>query len=339
MCTNKSTTDLVFNQFNSTQHSLTHPDTHLDTNQKDLGNSPLQRLDSPFLNSAGVQLYVKRDDLLHPEFGGNKWRKLKYNLLYAQQNNYHTLLTFGGAWSNHIYATAAAGKHFGFNTIGIIRGEKSTTPSKTLIFAEKCGMRLHYVSRAEYKQKNQNQFLQKIKKQFNNPYILPEGGSNQLAMKGCEEIIDEINIAMTDPFDVICCASGTGATLAGLINKTKAEQTAIGFSALKNGEFLVNDINALLEKNIAENQISNARRNNWRIETEFHFGGYAKINPQLTQFMQEFQAQYNIPLDAVYTGKMFYGLLKLIGRKHFPPGSKIIAIHSGGLQGNKGFNL
>jgi 1-aminocyclopropane-1-carboxylate deaminase/D-cysteine desulfhydrase-like pyridoxal-dependent ACC family enzyme len=181
---------------------------------KKFSNSPLQRLNSPFLNSANIQLYVKRDDLLHPEFGGNKWRKLKYNLIFAQKNHFTTLLTFGGAWSNHIYATAAAGKHFGFNTIGIIRGERSKTPSETLIFAEKCGMQLHYVSRAEYKQKHQPDFLQSIKKQFNDPYILPEGGSNLLAIKGCEEIIDEINLAMTEPFDAICCASGTGTTLA-----------------------------------------------------------------------------------------------------------------------------
>ncbi len=316
--------------------------TPLDVNQKDFNNSPLQRLDSPFLTSANVQLYVKRDDLLHPEFGGNKWRKLKYNLIHAQENHFNTLLTFGGAWSNHIYATAAAGKHFGFNTIGIIRGEQSTTPSETLIFAEKCGMQLHYISRAKYKNKHQTDFLQSIKKQFNNPYILPEGGSNSLAIKGCEEIIDEINLAMTEPFDIVCCASGTGTTLAGLVKKIKPKQMAIGFSALKNGEFLVNDITALLTKENKEKQESGEINNNetiknWRIESEFHFGGYAKTSPQLINFIQTFQTQYNIPLDVVYTGKMFYGLFKLIERKHFPPGSKIIAIHSGGLQGNKGF--
>ena len=305
--------------------------TRLITNQKDFSNSPLQRLNSPFLDAANVQLYVKRDDLLHPEFGGNKWRKLKYNLIHAQENHFDTLLTFGGAWSNHIYATAAAGKHFGFNTIGIIRGEQSITPSETLLFAKKCGMQLHYISRAEYRNKHQADFLQSIKKQFNNPYVLPEGGSNSLAIKGCEEIIDEINLAATEPFDIICCASGTGTTLAGLVKKIKPKQMAIGFSALKNGEFLVNDITALLTK---ENK---GTIKNWRIESEFHFGGYAKTSPQLISFIQTFQTQYNIPLDVVYTGKMFYGLFKLIERKYFSPGSKIIAIHSGGLQGNKGF--
>jgi 1-aminocyclopropane-1-carboxylate deaminase/D-cysteine desulfhydrase-like pyridoxal-dependent ACC family enzyme len=203
-------------------------------------------------------------------------------------------------------------------------------------------MQLHYISRAEYKNKHQTDFLQSIKKQFNNPYILPEGGSNSLAIKGCEEIIDEINLAMTEPFDIVCCASGTGTTLAGLVKKIKPKQTAIGFSALKNGEFLVNDITALLTKENKGKQASGEINNNetiknWRIESEFHFGGYAKTSPQLISFIQTFQTQYNIPLDVVYTGKMFYGLFKLIERECFSPGSKIIAIHSGGLQGNKGF--
>ncbi len=153
------------------------------------GHSPLQQLKSPFLENANISLYIKRDDLLHPEFGGNKWRKLKHNLIYAKNNNYETLLTFGGAWSNHIYATAAAGKHFGFNTIGIIRGEEYSPLNATLAFAKDCGMQLHYIDRARYKQKNSTPFLENIKKQFGDVYILPEGGSNALAMKGREEII------------------------------------------------------------------------------------------------------------------------------------------------------
>ena len=159
-----------------------------------LADGPLQQLQSPFLEEANIRLFVKRDDLIHPLFGGNKWRKLKYNLIFAKENQYETLLTFGGAWSNHIYATAAAAKHFGFNSIGIIRGEKHTPLNATLTFAEACGMQLHYVSRAEYRQKHETQYQQKLKQQFGNVYILPEGGSNALAMKGCEEIIDEIDV-------------------------------------------------------------------------------------------------------------------------------------------------
>lgn len=297
----------------------------------DFASSPLQLLQSPFLEKAGIQLYIKRDDLIHPLFGGNKWRKLKYNLAYAREQNFSTLLTFGGAWSNHIYATAAAGQHFGFSTIGIIRGEEHTPLNATLSYARKCGMQLHYIDRSQYRNKSETHFLDQLKQQFGRIYILPEGGSNSLAVKGCEQIVDEI----TEPFDVICCASGTGATLAGIISAMSSRQslknkTAIGFSALKGGNFLTTEVNAFLE---------NDTLLNWRIEDRFHFGGYAKINDQLIEFMREFQSQYGIPLDAVYTGKMLFGLFELIKSNAFKRGTSIIAVHSGGLQGNKGFNL
>lgn len=297
----------------------------------DLAASPLQKLNSAFLEQANIQLYVKRDDLIHPQFGGNKWRKQKYNLIHAREKHIDTLLTFGGAWSNHIYATAAAARHFGFNSIGIIRGEKYTPLNATLSFADSCGMQLHYVSRAEYRKKHEVAFLQKLTQQFGDVYILPEGGSNVLALKGCEEIVQEINDEIEQPFDVICCASGTGATLAGLIKALKPEQSAIGFSALKGGAFLNDEVKKFLG--------DKHQNRNWRIETDFHFGGYAKINDDLIHFMRDFDAQYGFALDAVYTGKMFYGLFDLIKNKNFKPGSTIVAVHSGGLQGNKGFGL
>lgn len=306
---------------------------------QDLASSPLQQLHSSFLDNADVQLFVKRDDLIHPEFGGNKWRKLKYNLIYARNNHFNTLLTFGGAWSNHIYATAAAGRHFGFNTIGLIRGEKHTPLNPTLAFAEKCGMQLHYVDRARYRQKNETHFLDDLKQQFADVYILPEGGSNSLAVKGCEEIVNEIKSEMSSHFDVICCASGTGATLAGLISAikpsvsisapSKSKPLAIGFSALKGGEFLTDDI-----KNFLNDTKTDA---NWHIESSFHFGGYAKVNDELIMFMKDFRSEFSFTLDAVYTGKMFYGIFQLIKTGYFKPGSRIVAVHSGGTQGNKGF--
>lgn len=297
----------------------------------EISSSPLQQLQSPFLEKAGIQLYIKRDDLIHPYFGGNKWRKLKYNLSHAREQNYHSLLTFGGAWSNHIYATAAAGKRFGFKTIGIIRGEKHAALNATLAFAEKCGMQLHYVNREQYRQKKQATYLEKLKEEFGDVYILPEGGSNSLAIQGCEEIVQEIDI----PFDIICCASGTGATLAGLISAidrqhTPSDKMAIGFSALKGGAFLTTEVNAYL---------GNSNLTNWQIEDRFHFGGYAKVDAELIQFIHDFESLYDIKLDAVYTGKMFFGLFALIKQETFKPGTTIIAIHSGGLQGNKGFNL
>jgi 1-aminocyclopropane-1-carboxylate deaminase/D-cysteine desulfhydrase-like pyridoxal-dependent ACC family enzyme len=307
----------------------------------DLADSPLQRLQSTFLDRADIQLYVKRDDLIHPQFGGNKWRKLKYNLVHARENQFDTLLTFGGAWSNHIYATAAAAKHFGFNSIGIIRGEKHTPLNPTLSFAKKCGMQLHYITRAEYRQKHEDHYLEKLKQEFGNVYLLPEGGSNALAVKGCKEIVDEINYEISSPFDVICCASGTGATLAGLVRAIEPEQSAIGFSALKGGDFLRDDVETFLMRTEQEdvNTSADNARSNWTIEQRFHFGGYAKTDDELIDFMQRFQSQYGIELDAVYTGKMFYGLFKLIESGAFKPGTVIVAVHSGGLQGNKGFNL
>lgn len=296
-----------------------------------LNDSPLQQLHSAFLEQANINLYVKRDDLIHPQFGGNKWRKLKYNLDYARQRQFDTLLTFGGAWSNHIYATAAAGKYFGFKTIGLIRGEEHTPLNATLSFARSCGMQLHYINRAEYRKKHEVEFIQKIKQQYGDVYILPEGGSNTLAIKGCKEIVDEISEQIDKPFDVICCASGTGATLAGIISSIQSEQYAIGFSALKGGDFLNEEVSQFLSE-------ENTKRN-WRIEDRYHFGGYAKVDDSLIQFIKDFNSQYGIMLDAVYTGKMFFGLFQLITEGHFEKHSTIVAIHSGGLQGNAGYNL
>ena len=301
-----------------------------------LANSPLQQLRSDFLEQAEVTLYVKRDDLIHPLFGGNKWRKQKYNLIHARQNNFDTLLTFGGAWSNHIYATAAAAQHFGFDSIGFIRGEKHTPLNATLSFAESCGMQLHYLSRAEYRKKHEASFLEKLKQQFGDVYILPEGGSNTLALKGCREIVDEINTEITEPFGVICCASGTGATLAGLVSALKPGQSAIGFSALKGGDFLNDEVRHFLDD---EQQEIKHPPPDWEIETAYHFGGYAKVDESLIHFMRQFKTDYGFALDAVYTGKMFYGLFEHIRNKNFKPGSRIVAVHSGGLQGNKGFDL
>ena len=197
-------------------------------------------------------------------------------------------------------------------------------------------MQLHYVNRSEYRRKNDAGFLEEIKQQFGQVYILPEGGSNSLAIKGCAETVKEINDDMDKPFDVICCASGTGATLAGLASAISPSQTAIGFSAVKNGGFLEHEVETFLyPKGAAPDHL----HKNWRIETHFHFGGYAKIDDDLIEFMSEFQSQHGFALDAVYTGKMFYGLFELIKSNSFKPGTTIIAVHSGGLQGNKGFNL
>lgn len=268
------------------------------------------------------QVYIKPDYLLHPHISGNKYRKLKYNILEAQEQQHHTLLTFGGAYSNHIAAVAAAGKKFGFKTIGVIRGDElSEVSNPTLDYAKRCNMHLHFVNRDTYRQKADAGFLNTLSSQFGDFYLIPEGGTNALAVKGCEEILTESDAY----FDFICCAVGTGGTISGLINSSLPHQKVLGFPALK-GDFLQEEISKF------------AHKSHWELITGYHFGGYAKINTELISFINKFKNDYNIPLDPVYTGKMMYGVFDLIAKGFFPEGSKILAIHTGGLQGIAGMN-
>lgn len=277
-----------------------------------------------------ITLTIKREDLIHPFISGNKWRKLKYNLKAARQARQHTLLTFGGAYSNHIAAVAAAGQEFGFKTIGIIRGEELASQidaNPTLATARANGMQLQFVSRADYRLKQDGTFLHALNQRYGSFYLLPEGGTNQLAIQGCQEILSEYD---KQHFDYICCAAGTGGTLAGIINSAQAWQQVIGFSALK-GDFLTGEVASWLDHNTASLL--------WCINTQYHFGGYAKTRPALFEFMHSFSQQTGIPLDPVYTGKMLFGVFDLIEQGYFTAGSRILAIHSGGLQGNESKNF
>jgi 1-aminocyclopropane-1-carboxylate deaminase len=272
---------------------------------------------------------IKREDELHPNISGNKYRKLKYNLQKARELNYDTLLTFGGAYSNHIAATAAAGNEFGFKTIGIIRGDELAlnknnviTQNPTLKFASEQGMTFQFVSRMEYRKKNSKAFIDRLNEKYGSFYQVPEGGTNELAIRGCEEILNNT----TRDYDFICCAVGTGGTISGIINTAETNQKIIGFPALK-GDFLNQEI-----KNYV------LRTENWSLNTEYHFGGYAKINTALVNFINKFKKETSVPLDPVYTGKMMYGIFQLIKKGYFSKGSKILAIHTGGLQGIEGMN-
>lgn len=271
-----------------------------------------------------VFLSIKREDLLHPFVSGNKFRKLKYNILAAKEQKHDTLLTFGGAFSNHIAAVAAAGKEFGFKTIGIIRGEElesETTINSTLSFAQDCGMQFHFVSREAYRHKDEPEFINNLKNQFGNFYLLPEGGTNALAVKGCEEILSQEN----DSFDYICVSVGTGGTMAGLVRASNENQQVLGFSALK-GTFQTSEIEKYTSKN------------NFEITDNYCFGGYGKIDIDLIRFINEFKEKTNIPLDPVYTGKMMFGIMDLLKKGYFKENSRIFAIHTGGLQGIVGMN-
>ncbi len=256
---------------------------------------------------------------------------MKYNLEAAARQNHHTLLTFGGAYSNHIYATAAAGKRLGLHTIGIIRGEEHEHLNPTLQFASDCGMQLEYVDRSTYRNKTSTEYINSLSDKYGRFYLLPEGGSNALALRGCAEIVEETTKETNGDFDIICSACGTGATLAGIIHGLKPEQKAIGFPVLKGGDFLTEEIQHFLQQ---ANSTSTAH---WQLNTDYHFGGYAKTTPELWTFIEQFKKDFDIPLDGVYTGKMFYGLFDLIKKGFFPKGSRIVAIHTGGLQGNLGF--
>jgi len=282
-----------------------------------------QKLHIQFPNNISVT--IKREDLIHPIVSGNKYRKLKYNLLQAKNENKETLLTFGGAFSNHIAAVAFAGKENGFKVIGIIRGDElrdKITENPTLKFAQECGMQFEFVSREAYRHKTDSSFLDDLKQKFGDFYLVPEGGTNDLAIKGCQEILTDED----SQFDYVCCAVGTGGTISGIINSALPHQKVLGFPALK-GDFLKDEIRIF------------AKNENWDLITDYHFGGYGKVNLELIDFINCFSIENQILLDPVYTGKMVFGVIDMIQKDYFPAHSNILLIHTGGIQGIQGMNV
>jgi 1-aminocyclopropane-1-carboxylate deaminase len=278
--------------------------------------TPIQEIQNPLFSKAQVRFFIKREDLNHSFISGNKWWKLKYNLEEALHKGKDTLLTFGGAYSNHIYATAAAAREMQLKAVGIIRGEEKMSVNPVIQFARHAGMKLHFVSRAVYRQKHNPDFIEELKRQFGDFYLIPEGGSNELAVKGVQEFAAQL----AGKFDYVCCPVGTGGTLAGLINGFKGSGTVVGFSVLKDGSFLDDEVRRL-----------GARYDNWTIQTTFDFGGYAKSTPWLSSFIEGFQKTYNIPIEIVYSGKMMAGVFDLLGKGFFQRGSSILVIHTGGI--------
>jgi 1-aminocyclopropane-1-carboxylate deaminase len=281
--------------------------------------SPLQPLRDEVLDRAGLRLWLKRDDLIHPDLPGNKWRKLKYNLRAAAAQHQQTLLTFGGAYSNHIRATAAAGDHHGLDTIGVIRGEPHDPLNWSLRYAADRGMKLRYLDRATYRRRATPELIDALHRELGRFYLLPEGGSNDLAVRGCAEIPAEIEPG----FDVICCPCGTGGTLAGLAAGLRPGQRAIGFSALRGGEFLTADVERLLRS------ATGSPPRNWRVECGFPFGGYAKTTPELTAFIDAFERRHGLRLDRIYVAKMMAGIFALASHGEFAPGTRIVAVITG----------
>jgi len=279
--------------------------------------SPVQPISNPLFDEHGVKVFLKRDDLIHPMISGNKWRKLKYLLKTAQKQGKNHLVTFGGAYSNHLLATAAAAARFGFKATGIVRGEQVN--NDTLFLCKLHGMQLIFTDRDSYRDKP-TLFAQYFGND-NDAFFIDEGGASPEAALGCAELVDEL----TETYDHIFCACGTGTTAAGIINGLSRHQLKTLFNAVpvfKNGSFIREEINRFL-----------ITPTDYDLHTDYHFGGYGKADDQLIGFIKEFVAATGIVIEPVYTGKMMYALYDLIGKGHFEPGSRILAVHSGGIWG------
>jgi len=277
----------------------------------------VSRIQLPDLNP-DYGLDLLRLDLLHPAISGNKWYKLRYNLAEAIRQGANSLLSFGGAWSNHLHALAFAGRQAGLSTIGYVRGEAVMNP--TLRDCADWGMQLHFVSRETYRHKQEVDFLQELQQAHPGAYLIPEGGSNTLGLKGCREILPA-NLAA--PYDLIACAVGTGTTLAGIAQALEPGPSLLGFTVMKQGEYLNETLQPLIP------------HSRWRLETRFHGGGFGKIQPALRDFMRDFYLLNQVETDRVYTAKMLLGLREMIRQEELNPNLRILAIHTGGLQGNR----
>ncbi len=287
--------------------------------------SPLVEVILPTTVEKRINLYVKREDLIHPWVSGNKWRKLKYNLTIAKQKNIKTIITFGGAFSNHLYATAGACALMGLHSVGIVRGEIDHQ-NPTLQFCKEKNMTLIPVSRSAYREKEASKDIQAIIQSYPDAMVIPEGGTNQHALLGVAEIWDELKDQMTSMPDYISLASGTGGTTAGLLKSNTYHTKILSFSALKS-DHLHGEIFELANYQHKEKLT---------VVTDYHFGGYGKCTAELIEFIRDFKKESGIPLDHVYNGKAMYGLLKMIQDDYFLQGSTIVHLHTGGLQGLAG---
>lgn len=287
----------------------------------DYHETPLIEIKADVLEKRRLKLLVKREDLNHPFVSGNKWWKLRYNLEDFQKSGCRGLLTFGGAFSNHILATAAAAKEIGCESVGIIRGERPSTDNSTLQFAEHCGMQLHFIPRTEYRQKTSPEFIQHLNERWPEFFVLPEGGTNDAAIKGCAEFADTKLSSIESDF--VCVPIGTGGTMAGMVTGLKDSRNVLGFPALKDHATNYAELRQL---------ISATGYQRWSLLTDYHFGGYAKSSAVLDEFISKMKSEHDLPLEPVYSGKMFFGIFDLAAQGFFPEGSTILALHTGGLR-------
>ena len=287
---------------------------------------PLQTLSTGWLQQAGVRLDVLRCDLLDPLLSGNKFFKLKYNLQAAKASGTDTMLSFGGPWSNHLHALAAAGQRYGMNTIGVVRGEATAQLNPCLQEMRRMGMHLHFVSRSDYRRKDTPEFFAELNLLFGDCYLIPEGGANLAGILGCQELAQAIP---PDTYTALLLACGTGTTLTGLV--TAMTTPVIGIQVLKGSGYLQKQVTAMLAKFKLQS------RAEWQMLDTYHCGAYARSNFRLQHFMQSLTATTDLPLEPVYSGKLFLAVHDLVTRNAFPAGSRLLAIHGGGLQGARGF--
>lgn len=292
-------------------------------------NVPVTPVQTAWADAAGIELDILRLDQLHPYISGNKWFKLKNHLTHAFSNGYSSVLSFGGAWSNHIHALAATGKVFNFPTIGVIRGGRSDTLSATLQDAERWGMHLHFVSRKGYRNKHTTEFQQSLFEELGldptQVWVAPEGGSGSLGVLGCEDILKAGNIR-PESYSQVWLASGTGATAAGVI-RSAPDTFVQSVAVLKGASWMEDEICQYLSNTETK----------WAVDTNAHHGGYAKATPELLSFIEEFGQETGVPLDPVYTGKVMFALRKTVNAGQLSKGSRVLAVHTGGLQGQRGF--
>ena len=291
--------------------------------------APLQRVNHPLYESHGLTLRMLRLDLMHPTVSGNKWFKLRENLLRAQHLKKQRIVSFGGAFSNHIHSLAAAGQQFGFRTVGMIRGEPEYASNPTLSDAARWGMELRFISRVDYRQKESDEFIDQLREQLGDFYLIPEGGGNALGVQGCRKILTDIESRIETQPDYVACDLGTGTTFAGLIS-AQWRSRFLGFAALKGSEFLQQQVKRALALQSAGDP------GNWEVIGDYHFGGFARMDRVLVQFMESYEQQTRIALEPIYSAKLLFGLHDLIRQNRFKAGDEILVIHGGGMQGLRG---
>jgi 1-aminocyclopropane-1-carboxylate deaminase len=287
-----------------------------------------EKIELPLFKQHNIHVQIKRDDLIHDEISGNKWRKLKYNLLNFKQKKYAGVVTFGGSFSNHIHAFAYACKQQNIPCVGVIRGEPQYANNFTLTWARHWGMHCHFVDRLTYRRRSEDNYLNELMQKFPNHLIIPEGGTNVDAIKGVAEIISELKNQSS--FDTLITPVGSGGTLAGLITgdsqQNKTPHKILGIAVLKQAEYLLTDVKQLLP-DFAKGH------NNWQLLTKFHRGGYGKINNKDIERLKQINQQTGIVFEPVYSGKMMLALCELIEQGYFHANERIVLVHTGGLQG------